>query len=51
MPEIFVKMNPDHPQGQDEATFRVLLWALGRVENQDARKLLIKAVALLASDD
>lgn len=51
MPEIFIKMNPDQTISQEEATFRVLLWALERVENQDARKLLIEVIALLASDD
>ena len=51
MPEIFIKMNHDQTTSQDEATFRVLLWALERVENQDLRKLLIKAIAMLASKE
>ena len=51
MPEIFIKTIPDQCPSHDEATFRVLLWALDRVENRDVRKLLIEAIALLASDD
>lgn len=50
MPEIFIKTNTDHPHSRDEATFYVLLWALERVENLDARRLLIEAMAMLASD-
>ena len=51
MPEIFIKTKPDHSIIQDEATFYVLLWALERVENEDARRLLVNAMAMLASDD
>ena len=51
MPEIFIKMNPDQCPSHDEATFRVLLWAMERVENQGARKLLIEAIAMLASKE
>lgn len=51
MPEIFIKTNPDQTISHDESTFRVLLWALERVENQDVRKLLIQAIALLASKE
>lgn len=51
MPEIFIKTNPKHSPSRDEATFYVLLWALERVGNQDARRLLIEAMAMLAIDE
>jgi hypothetical protein len=51
MLEILIKTIPDQCPSHDEATFRVLLWTMARVENQDVRKLLIEAIALLASDD
>lgn len=51
MPEILIKTNPDQCPSHDEATFRVLLWALDRVESRNVRRLLIKAIALMAVDD
>ncbi len=50
MPEIFIKTNPEHSPSRDEVTFYVLLWALERVGNQDARRLLINALAMLAGN-
>jgi hypothetical protein len=51
MTELFIKANADETPSGNEIAFRMLFWALARVENQDVRKLLIEAIALLASDD
>jgi hypothetical protein len=51
MTEVFLKSDIDKTPSWNEAAFRMLFWALANVESQDVRKLLIEAIALLASDD
>ncbi len=51
MSELFIKSNVDETPSGNEAAFRMLFWALAKVENQDVKKLLIEAIALLASDE
>jgi hypothetical protein len=51
MLELFIKSNVDETTCQNEIVFRVLIWALERIERPDVRSLLIEAATLLASDD
>lgn len=51
MTEVFIKTNVDETQDQNEIAFHVLVWALNRIDSSETRRLLIEAIARLASDD
>lgn len=51
MSEIFVKSDLDEDLTQAEIAFMMISSALSHVKNRQIRKLLIEAIAMLASDD
>lgn len=51
MGELFLKSNLDENLTKSEVAFVILFHALARVEHKEAKRLLIEAIAMLASDE
>lgn len=51
MPDIFIKSDLEKNLTKSEIAFVMMFFALSKIENQEVKKILIEAIAMLACDN